>query len=239
MALEQEAFSVFGKRGWSESGGFLAKAERIGQNMFLIVISGPGPKRVQRATHYLLACHSSPIINIGVAGALAEDLEAGDVLCPSVIKSEEGALDIDSSQRLQLEKVLRPSGVPLTKGNLFTALRVIASPEEKKRLHEIHSCQAVDMEAYHCGAECLRENVPFFAIKAISDRANESLPGAITSCVDDIGRVRLSRLILSILSRPWQIPRLLELQKSFKKATYSLELAMSAIGAHPFGVFSD
>ncbi len=235
IALQQEAFSIFGKGGWVFSEGLYSKAERIGEKLFWVVISGKGPERAQAATKYLLACNSTTIINMGVAGALVTGLEAGDVLCPTIIKSESDSLDVSALQPYDMATILGPSGVKLRSGHLLTVTEIAHTPAEKKVLHDKYSAHAVDMEAYYVGAECVKEGVPFYAIKAISDTVNDTLPAPVTGCVDELGRLQPLKLAITILLRPWLIPKLLELQSSFNKAIYSLELVRSAVSLHLSG----
>ncbi len=229
VALQQEAFSIFGSKGWSRSNSFLCKVERIGSKIFWMIVTGPGAERARAGANFLLECGSCVMINLGVAGALVEDLEAGHVVSPSVIKGESRVVQAEPGLKQRLDGLLLSAGVRVRPGVLFTASQVMETTESKMALQARTNAHLVDMEAVYLGEICRDADIPFLAVKAISDRLDQSLPPVVGRCVKKDGGLNIAMLAFALTMRPWLIPRLLNVKESFQKAIYSLELARSAI----------
>ncbi len=237
VALRQEAFSIFGSRGWSKAGSFLCKVERIGGRVFWMVVTGPGMERARAGASFLLESGSCVIINLGVAGALVDRLEIGHVICPATIvnygrKDELQHIHVDSGVKDKLDRLLLAACVRADSGILFTANQVIETKEAKASVKAETHAHAVDMEAFYLASICKEAGVPFLAIKAISDTLNQSLPSVVSRCVRPDGSLNMPLLVLGLALRPWLVPRLLEVKEGYQKAIYSLELAKSAIVAN-------
>ncbi len=232
IALRQEAFAIFGRRGWADSGGFLTRSERCGKRLFSIVITGPGRKAAVSGLEQLLQCRPDMVLNLGVAGALSEDLDSGDILSPGLLRHELLTLGISSGLKARMDKVLGLSGISSRDGILYTSEKVINATEEKGRLYRKRLAHAVDMEAFFLARGCERATIPFYTVKAISDTARHYVPEIITRCVAKNGAVDVSRLVTSLLFHPWLLPGLLEMKACFQRALYSLSLVKSAIISH-------
>ena len=232
VALKQEAFALFGKRGWTDSAGFLTRAERAGKDLFWVVITGPGPERARLGLDRLLDCGPQVILNFGVSGSLVEDLNCGDLICPGLLRHKDQGLDIDSKLKKETDRALSCSGLNIKDGVLYTSSRVLEGPEEKRRLHERSLAHAVDMEAFFLARGCMEARVPFYCVKAISDTVTQKVPRAVTGCVTRNGGLNVPRLVVSILFDPGLLPHLLRMREGFQRAIYGLEQAKAALWAH-------
>ncbi len=233
VALQQEAFSILGSKGWSKSGPFLSKVERFGDRVFWAVVTGPGAERARAGSQFLLECGASMLLNLGVAGSLVEDLDSGSLVCPSKIKGETSKdyrVDVNLGNRLF--KLLVASGIKVKDGTLLTTNEVIATPKKKRALHFDTGAYLVDMEAFFISEICQNANIPFLAVKAISDSVNQVLPPVVTQCVKSNGGLNMPLLIFYLVLKPWLVSRLIEMKQGFQKAIYSLELARSVIVSH-------
>lgn len=232
IALPQEAHALFGKLGWSRSGGFSTRAERFKDNLVLVVISGQGRVRARKAAEFLLESNPLLIMNLGVTGCLVEDLDSGDLLIPHLLSDHNSTIELNNGFKTSLDRLLRSHGIDFQDGLLVTCNETVDSPAAKTALHHKTGAVAVDMEAFGIGSECAVSGVPVYVVKAVTDSLSQSIPRAITSCVSETGRINFLRLALNILARPWLMPRLFETQKSFKTAVYSLEQVKSLLMAN-------
>ena len=229
VALKQEAFALFGKEGWTDSAGFLTKAERAGKDLLWMVITGPGPERARLGLDLLLDFGPQAILNLGVSGSLVEDLCCGDLICPGLLRHKDESLDIDSKFKKETDRALSLSGLNIKDGVLYTSSRVLEGPEEKRKLHETSLAHVVDMEAFFLARGCMEAMVPFYCVKAISDAVTQVVPRAVTGCVTRNGGLNVPRLAVSILFHPWLLPHLLKMRDGFQRALYGLELAKAAL----------
>ncbi len=232
VALKQEAFALFGKKGWTDSAGFLTRAERAGKDLFWVVITGPGPERARLGLDRLLDCGPQVILNFGVSGSLVEDLNCGDLVCPGLLRYEDQGLDIDTKFKKETDRALSSSGLNTKGGVLYTSSRVLEGPEEKRRLHERSLAHAVDMEGFFLARGCMEARVPFYCVKAISDTVTQKVPRAVTGCVTRNGGLNVPRLVVSILFDPGLLPHLLRMREGFQRAIYGLEQVKAALWAH-------
>ena len=229
IALCEEAYRLFGKGGWVDSSGFLTKVERTRGHVVWVVITGPGKDRSIRGTEHLLATSPHAVFNLGVAGALDNSLSNGDLLCPKRLISDRGFVDLETSFKTDTDKIISSCKSGIKKGSLYTSRYVLSSPQEKSAILSRTGAMAVDMEAFFIAQKCEEKGVEFYACKAISDEAQEAIPKVISKSVTEKGGVNMVHLLAGILFRPWLVKRLISLNREFKKAMFSLELAKSAI----------
>ncbi len=126
------------------------------------IAGGPGFRRATNALRDALA-HSTPtlVISAGTCGALRPQYKLGDVFAVSRIESDLG--------------VFHPRALPGAQAILRSQDRVAANQGEKAAL-AAQGADLVDMEAAAVAAVCQERNIPFAAIKAVSDLADEDLP---------------------------------------------------------------
>ncbi len=232
VALPQEAYALFGRLGWSPQGGFSAKAERFENLLAMVVVCGQGQERSRQATHFLLKSDPLFVLNLGVAGALVESLRAGDLFVPRAVIHRSSELKLDSPIKDALNRLLRTQGMEFRQGLLCTHDAAVETPSEKADLHRSTGAEIVDMEAYGIASACSSCDVPLYVVKSVADSLFQSIPGAITSCLAETGHISFVRFTMTILSRPWLIPKLLEMQQSFKAALFSLEQVKSVFSSN-------
>lgn len=126
------------------------------------ITGGPGFRRATNAIRDALA-RSTPslVISAGTCGALRTQYKLGDVFVISRIESGLG--------------VFHPRALTGTQAVLRSQDRVAATQSEKAAL-AAQGADLVDMEAAAVAAVCQERNIPFSAIKAVSDLADEDLP---------------------------------------------------------------
>ena len=232
VALPQEAHALFGTLGWSRSGTFPARVERFQDFLVMVVISGQGNARAARAAQFLLKSSPLFMINMGVAGALADGLASGDLVIPDHLTNQSDRISLHGRVKEVLDGLISSAGMHFKKGLLLTSSDTVESPQAKAALHDATGAAAVDMEAFYAARECRNSGVPFYAVKAVTDTRTQTIPRAITSCLSETGHISFTRFALTLLSNPWLIPRLVEMQRSFKAAIFSLEQVKVLLSAN-------
>jgi adenosylhomocysteine nucleosidase len=156
----------------------------------------------------------SQFISAGLAGALTPDWKVGDVFRPATIIDETDDVSIATS-----------SGA----GTLITA-GTIADAHVKRIFAAKHIAQAVDMEGYAVADVARIYNVPFTAIKVISDELDFPMP-PLGRFVTDRGEFRTGAFALYAAVRPWLWPTVIKLGSNSAHATGVLRRELQALVA--------
>ena len=179
----------------SREGILLATTSSPGQPKILLATAGMGAARVSLAVAAALAHgHVDLLLSVGLAGACDPSLAAGDVLEASLV------IDSQSGERFTPAAL---SGIA-DPAILVTTPR-IASPSEKQRLHATYNAAAVDMEAATVARLARAHNIPFAALKTISDGHTVDLTH-LSRFSNPRGHFRTSAFALHTALRPhiWQ-----------------------------------
>ncbi len=174
---------------WAMSGIFRGKP-------MIAVANGAGPLRAYAAVG---GPDLEMVLNLGLCGALDPALKIGDVVAATEVGGEPS---------------LAPSSSPhCARGALVTADHVVRSAQEKRSLRLLGGL-AVDMEARGARKRAKELGVPFYAVKCVSDLAEEELHCDFNRALRDDGRIDTVRLAMDAFKRPFTcLPELLRLGK--------------------------
>jgi adenosylhomocysteine nucleosidase len=162
----------------------------------VVVCGGIGAEAARRAAEAAIA-HYSPdlLISAGVAGSLVPDLHVGDTIFPaSVIDTQDGS-------RHETAIHHAPIGNTALGRTILASYPEIASVAQKQQLAKSYGAHAVDMEAAAVARAAQSHNLPFLAVKAISDDVHFEIP-EMNRFVRD-GRFETKLFLLHLAPRPW------------------------------------
>ena len=77
--------------------------------------------------------------------------------------------------------------------------RMLSSPQEKADAFARRGALAIDMESHHVARAAGERNLPFIAVRAISDQANEILPAIMATFVDAEGQTKMSAVLAALI----------------------------------------
>jgi adenosylhomocysteine nucleosidase len=210
----------------------------------LCVETGMGAAAVERALAWVLSWPVRPtcVLFAGFAGALAPGLAVGDLVQASEVRDETGRtwpvsrtalpreLEGSASGKPPLPSSSRRNGaqrsVPVS-GALLTVSELASGPDAKRRLAERHGALAVDMESATAARLCAEADLPFLAVRAISDDARTELSAGLARVLAG-GLVSVSRLMAHLALRPWGVVELLRLAWDTSRAARTLSEALVA-----------
>jgi adenosylhomocysteine nucleosidase len=108
-------------------------------------------------------------------------------------------------------------------GKLLTVGRLVSTVAEKSALYAAHGALAVEMESLAVAEVCQGRNVPFLAIRAVTDPAHESLPPGVERLLRAKTLAgRLGAAVGDILRRPASIKQLYNLWETALMAADAL-----------------
>ena len=169
VAAERREFAGFAEARPLDLGLRWAAETRLGAAPALLVANGPGEANAAAAVRHVAARRDvAAIVSTGYAGGLSPDLRVGNVLVADRVAREGSPVEY----AVKLPEYSAQESVRL--GSLVTVDRVIGSAAEKARLHR-DGFTAVDMEAAAVAGEAARLGLLFYAVRVISDAADEDL----------------------------------------------------------------
>ena len=198
----------------------------------VLTYSGEGRDLARRAIRELLEHFEVRfLVAIGLAGALSEDLRAGELVVANRVVLESSG----SARRGQenVERWCRRLGG--TSCAFLTVDRVVTRPSEKRVLLAKvgRGPAAVDMESYDFVSAAEAAGIPAVVVRVISDRADEELPSWLNQCRRQNGSISRFRVALRLLFAPQDLRSLARMRRRLRLATQELAVASEVLLALP------
>lgn len=187
--------------------------ERPGRDLFVVAGGGDGA-RLERELDDWAEIFPGIILSCGIAGALAPSLRSGDL----VVDGDAALVD-----RLRHHV---PHAIP---GGIAGSDSIVATVAEKRNLAFHSGAIAADMESHVARRVAIRRRLPFAAIRAISDCADDDLPPAALVGMRPDGGMALGAVLLSLVRQPGQLPALIRTGRQANRALRSLSDAFDAL----------
>jgi len=179
------------------------------------VCGGMGAEFGRRAAEAIIVRYSPEVvISVGVAGALVPELHIGDTVFPAVV--------IDARDGSRHESAIRDAALgktPLARSILISSPN-IAGTAQKKQLAKSYGAHVVDMEGAAVARAAQVHNLPFLAIKAVSDDVNFEL-AELNRFIRN-GRFETKLFGLYLLPRPWLWLKMIRLARNTQLASHNL-----------------
>jgi len=182
----------------------------------IVAHAGMGANRARLAVEAALSLGpASELISIGFAGACHPSAKVGDILQPTIV--------IDSKTG---ERFFASASDPAEHSILVT-VPVPAGVEHKRYLAESYYAHAVDMEAAAVARIARARDIPFTAIKAISDAHDFELPDLAQFTTPD-GQFREAAFAFHLAMHPGLWKSVATLAKGSKLAAQNLRREVEA-----------
>ena len=181
----------------------------------IAVCAGIGHEAGRRAAQAMIVEYAPEvIISAGVAGALVPELKVGETIFPAVV--------VDTQDGSRRETAIRTSPVSTT---ALGRTIVASSPEiaripQKERLAKAYGAHAVDMESAAVARAAEAHNLPFLAIKSISDEYDFDLPDMEKFIANS--EFATTRFVLHVAVRPWLWLPVMRLARNTRIASENL-----------------
>jgi adenosylhomocysteine nucleosidase len=189
-----------------------------------VVVSGGDPARLRT----LLRDQPdgiSAVLSFGIAGGLDPSLITGDLVVATRVRGPGGAYAADPVWSAQLS---RRCGARL--GMVAGAAGVVGEPANKRLLRAATGALVVDLETEAAAAFATARRLPFAALRAVADTAEEVLPRAAAVGLTPDGRPAAARVALALLRQPRELPALLVVARRSRTALEALGGAVQRAG---------
>jgi 4-hydroxy-3-methylbut-2-en-1-yl diphosphate reductase len=132
--------------------------------------TGMGRSRARIAAARALADPASAVAVVGLCAAIAPELSAGDIVCASELRSEDGDRVLLPDNSL-LVSSLRGLGLRVFAGPLLSSERILGPAERNE--HQGDGLLGVDMESLWLAAAATER--PFAVVRVVADAAGRRL----------------------------------------------------------------
>ncbi|MGH9585121.1 MAG: hypothetical protein ACRD4O_19550, partial [Bryobacteraceae bacterium] len=201
----------------------------------LLAANGAGPSLASHSVEIavraasmaeLSASRLEAVVSTGYCGALDPELRESQIVVGTEI--------LDSETNEIFACIPAESDAAFVSGRIVSQDRIAVSAAEKQQLSR-HGAIAVDMESSGVAARAKRAGLPFAAIRAVSDCADESFAFDLNCMRTAEGRMRTGKIINYALTHPRAIPELRRLKRRAENASRALGefLAGSRIRSTP------
>ena len=175
-----------------------------------LVVAGVGKQRAFDAAMRCAKEGVNLLVSFGVAGAIKAHYKAGDFVNVNFV------LDSNGNRFECVNAVESDCG-------LISVDTPILKADEKRLLERKTNCDAVDMESAAIAQVASEYEIPFICFRVVSDSLDRNLPSVLTDILKPNGRVRLFKLLISVLNRPGLIVELMKVSRDYKTALKSLK----------------
>jgi adenosylhomocysteine nucleosidase len=201
--------------------GFSAEARIARRLGWPVSVGGGSARGATAAALRLVEAGATGLVSFGLAGGLDSSLPAGALVVANAVVADGQMWRTDAALSARLGG---------TTGHLCLGLdRIVAAQTEKRRLGLETGAAMADMESAAVAAVADMYGLPFAVLRAICDPASRALPPAALVALDASGRIALTRVIRSILTRPGQLPALIGLAREAAVARRALRRRVSAL----------
>ncbi|MDO4615088.1 MAG: 5'-methylthioadenosine/adenosylhomocysteine nucleosidase [Lachnospiraceae bacterium] len=209
--METKAVSSFAGREFCEG--------TIGQVPVVIVQSGVGKVNAAICTQLLIDQFAvTHILNTGVAGSLNNDINIGDIVISKEARHHDvdaqvfgyapgevpqlgiAAFPADESLRKKALEACRAAApeIGVFEGTVLSGDQFISRREQKERIIEVFGGDCAEMEGAAIAQAAWINQVPFVIIRAISDKADESVQVSYEE-FEGKAAVHCAKLVMSML----------------------------------------
>lgn len=197
-----------------------------------VVCAGASTERAAALSRDLVAQGCNALMSFGIAGAVSPDLDSGDLIIPDDVLID----DVDADGNIRdicpcdrqwlegLQAALAEAQLPFCGGMLMGSRKLWRDAKDKEAIHEITEAVAIDMESGAVAAVADDAGLPFLAVRAVADRAQDSLPALVENAVKPDGRPAVGCAIAHLARHPSEIPATLRLARQSELALARLRM---------------
>jgi adenosylhomocysteine nucleosidase len=206
--------------------------QRAGGCELFLVETGMGSQQVEDAAHHVLTLTSLDLmISAGFAGSLCSELPVGQVVLADKLATWNPTAATPVTDSFQVSDTPRLAA-------FCQALRVrparvltLERPHSKAELAEVSRSipTVIDMESTAVAETTYRRGVAFLCLRAVSDAHSKEIDWDLGAIVDSRGRVRIPKVLSTILRRPALLASFYDLWRSSRKAGQRLAQTLSAL----------
>ena len=187
----------------------LAAEARIARAAGFPVVIGAGDRERTAALVERAVKGANCLVSFGIAGALAPDLQAGDLVVSAEVLADGERWRADERFQTRVSNLAQDIGA--RQGQIFGARAILATKAEKNHAWQETGALAVDLESDVVARIASQAGIPFLVTRTIADALYRELPAAALIPLSEAGTPDLARVLGSVIRHPRQIGTLVRL----------------------------
>jgi len=199
----------------------------LGDRCPTVYVCGPGHERAFAAAKRAIAAGADALIAWGLAGGLSPQAGTAAVVLPKTVVRDAQTWRADSAWRDRLALVLG-SEFQLIEGPLYSADRVLTTPQAKAALAARSGAVAVDMESAAVAKAAAESGLPCVALRVIADGPRDTLPENVEALVTEKGQT-CYRSLVGFIGSPRRLRLLLNLAGKSRDARRQLKRVIEVL----------
>ena len=203
----------------------------------VVVLSGVGQDAAARAAAFLIEhYHPQVFISLGFGGAVTPELPHGALVLGETLwqyDPESGALEELQAPPTpvalaNLVERLMAAGLPAYLGSLVTTPGIINKARQGRALsHLLHP--VLDLETSAAVTSLQAQNIPFLALRAVTDTSEEEIPDFISQAIREGKKPTASTALAWLTADPRRLANLLSLWRHSRLAGKHLAQALEVM----------
>jgi adenosylhomocysteine nucleosidase len=155
------------------------------------------------------------VVSTGFCGALDPSLRECQIVLATSLVREDGSGAAECA-------MIHASPEGFATGPIASVDRIVGSASDKLAVAQRSGAIAVDMEASGVMERTLRAGLPFYCVKVVTDRADESFAFDLNKMRTSEGRIGRGKIVAYTLSHPNVLPRVMQLKRRAENAAKAL-----------------
>jgi hopanoid-associated phosphorylase len=205
--------------------GMASEARIFGADA-LTIAAGGDAAATRAGIASLISRGADRLVSFGIAGALDPSLRPGDLIIGSAVRTTDGVrVPVDQKWLAYLTTHLTTARV----ADVVGSNEIAATAAQKAMLRRDTGAAAVDQESHWVADAAHANHLPFIVVRAIADRAGDTLPRAVLVGLDHEGNPRTGAVIGALLRDPVQLPGLIRVALQTNWALKSLLRGRAAL----------
>jgi adenosylhomocysteine nucleosidase len=204
----------------------MASEARIFSADALTISAGGDAAATRAGIASLIARGANQLVSFGIAGALDPSLKPGDLIIGSAVRTSDGMrVPVDQKWLAHLTTHLAHARI----ADVVGSTEIAATAAQKAMLYRDSGAACVDQESHWVADAAHAKRLPFIVLRAIADRAGDTLPPAVLVGLDAQGNPRTGAVIGALLRNPVQLPGLIRVALQTNRALRSLLRGRAAL----------
>lgn len=227
-AMPEETGALLNRLGVSAQAAAAGFPTSNGHELVIREAGGMGFDNAARAAENVIStCRPDLLLSCGFCGGISPDLKVGDVVAAVEVVIVAGSacevvpVDIAESGR-NFATRQSAQGARIFGGLFASTPAVIPKARLAGMLPAGSRYPVVEMESAAVAIIAAENGISFAGIRAVSDPFDEELDFSLEEFCDDRMRVRIPRVLLTILRKPRIVPQLVRLARNSRIAGNSL-----------------
>ncbi len=209
--------------------GLRREARLAGKGGVATVCSGGDVGLIERRLADFDPANFSGVVSFGLAGGLDASLSPGDLLLATAVAAPPDAFRTDAALTDALADALKAGGLRVSDGVFAGVDATVLTPEDKATLRQRTGAIAVDMESHVAARYAAACDIPFAALRAVSDPACRALPKLAARALTPAGGVHYGRVMSGLARAPRDLGALMEAGRDSSAAFAKLRRAGRAL----------